>query len=175
MRSNAPAGAAPISALMRQAFEGHRISEVKEPTMSRSSSPGSISAASSAFRMASHSRLKAPSPAARSQILRSRMPVRFTIHSSDVSTIASRSALVNTPAGNEEPVPAIRTPEGRWHGHPVSTSTAHNRSLMLSLTWALTYMVARRIAFVIVRALLDPWQMRQRPLTPRRGAPPYSW
>ena len=30
---------------------------------------------------------------------RSRMPVRLTIHSSDVSTIRSRSALVRTPAG----------------------------------------------------------------------------
>ncbi len=36
---------------------------------------------------------------------RSRMPVLLTIHSSDVSTIRSRSALVSTPAGAYRPQP----------------------------------------------------------------------
>src|SRR5262245_42361077 len=35
------------------------------------------------------------------------MPVRVVIHSSDVSTIFSRSALVRTPSGYEWPVPRI--------------------------------------------------------------------
>src|SRR5437899_5955243 len=38
---------------------------------------------------------------------RSRMPVREMIHSSDVSTIFSRSAFVRTRAGRDEPVPLI--------------------------------------------------------------------
>jgi len=35
------------------------------------------------------------------------MPVRSTIHSSLVSTLAARSALVTHLAGNAEPVPVI--------------------------------------------------------------------
>ena len=40
---------------------------------------------------------------------RSRMPVRVTIHSSDVSTIFSNSALVRIRSGTYEPVPMIET------------------------------------------------------------------
>src|SRR6267142_2310868 len=38
---------------------------------------------------------------------RSRIPVREMIHSSEVSTILSRSAFVRTRAGRDEPVPRI--------------------------------------------------------------------
>ena len=40
---------------------------------------------------------------------RSRMPVRVTIHSSDVSTSRSRSALVRTRSGAYMPQPVMRT------------------------------------------------------------------
>ena len=41
---------------------------------------------------------------------RSRMPVRWTIHSSEVSTIFSRSALVSRRSGSAQPVPAMTVP-----------------------------------------------------------------
>ena len=41
---------------------------------------------------------------------RSFIPVRVTIHSSDVSNIFSRSAFVRTFAGTWCPTPAMRTP-----------------------------------------------------------------
>src|SRR5688500_13701604 len=47
-----------------------------------------------------------PSPAIR----RSRMPVRATIHSSLVSTLASRSALVSVAAGTARPQPPMVSP-----------------------------------------------------------------
>ena len=43
---------------------------------------------------------------------RSRMPVRVRIHSSDVSTMRSRSALVRTPSGAYMPQPVIRALRG---------------------------------------------------------------
>ena len=48
-------------------------------------------------------------------------------------------------------------------------------SVMLSLTPVWTKARARTMAFVMVRATLDPWEIRQTPFTPRSGAPPYSW
>ena len=47
-------------------------------------------------------------------IRRSRIPVRSTIHSSFVSTISSRSALVKTRSGKATPVPTMAN--GRWGG-----------------------------------------------------------
>ena len=43
---------------------------------------------------------------------RSRMPVRVRIHSSDVSTMRSRSALLSTRSGTYEPQPVMRTLRG---------------------------------------------------------------
>ncbi len=40
---------------------------------------------------------------------RSRMPVRDRIHSSEVSTMRSRSVLLSTRSGTYEPQPVIRT------------------------------------------------------------------
>ncbi len=40
---------------------------------------------------------------------RSRIPVRVTIHSSEVSTMRSRSAFVSTADGAYRPQPVIRT------------------------------------------------------------------
>ena len=34
---------------------------------------------------------------------------------------------------------------------------------------------ARSTAFIMVRATLEPCEIRQVPFTPRSGAPPYSW
>ncbi len=53
---------------------------------------------------------------------RSRMPVRVTIHSSEVSTIRSRSALVSTWAGAYRPQPVSLTERCRRGRHAGSTS-----------------------------------------------------
>src|SRR5216117_2999167 len=73
-----------------------------------STSCGSSSAISSARRHAISARsLEACSGAA---MRRSRMPVRSTIHSSDVSTSFARSWFVSTRSGTYMPVPVMVTP-----------------------------------------------------------------
>jgi hypothetical protein len=73
------------------------MSGVMVATMMRSMSSGATPASAIARRAASRARSEVASagPAMR----RSRMPVRVVIHSSEVSTMRSRSALVITRAG----------------------------------------------------------------------------
>src|SRR5689334_5167422 len=78
--------------------------------MSFASRPAMSSALRAAFSARS---LDACSGAA---MRRSRMPVRSTIHSSDVSTIRDRSSFVSRRSGTYMPVPVMvtpRTPSGR--------------------------------------------------------------
>ena len=68
------------------------------------------------------------------------------------------------------------TPEGRVHASTCSTSlTVARRATIFSLIFASANALPRRIAFLMVRSLLEPWLMSDTPLTPRSGAPPYSW
>jgi len=84
LTSNAPALEAPRRAWISAEHDGRRWSGVSVPTMMRSSSLGSTLALSSACRAAwRHRSLVACSGVAKR---RSRIPVRWTIHSSDVST-----------------------------------------------------------------------------------------
>ena len=74
------------------------ISEMSTPDMSRAARPASVDI-----------------PTVVPPTWRSRMPVRSTIHSSDVSIICSRSLLVSVFGPRAEPQPVItapRTPEG---------------------------------------------------------------
>ena len=81
--------------------------------MRRSIVAGSTPACSIAFRPAS-----AASPAVVPPVRRSLMPVRSVIHSSVVSSRASRSALVSTPSGSAVPQPMIRPLRGAGHDDP---------------------------------------------------------
>ncbi len=72
------------------------MSGVTVPTTMRSISPGAVEAASRAARAALAAMSELVSPA---ETLRSLMPVREVIHSSDVSTMPSNSRLVTTLAG----------------------------------------------------------------------------
>ncbi len=69
-------------------------------------SSGSSPATATARRPATAAMLAVVSWAAATR--RSRIPVRETIHSSEVSTIRSRSAFVRTASGAYEPQPLIR-------------------------------------------------------------------
>ena len=94
-----------------QAAEGNTMSGVEVATMIRSIACGSQSAAASARRAASTPRSLQVTPG--SAKWRKRMPVRSTIHSSEVSmpSAASRaasSALLTRPGGRKLPVPAMR-------------------------------------------------------------------
>ena len=85
-----------------QAVDGNAISGVTVPTTTRSIS---FACTPAAFR-AAFAALEAMSEVGSSTaILRSFMPVRVAIQSSEVSTIFSRSWLVSTLAGTYEPVP----------------------------------------------------------------------
>ncbi len=75
------------------------------PTMITSRSSGRVFAISSARIAAFGAMSEVTSPGA--AIRRSLMPVRSVIHSSDVSTIFSRSLLVRTFSGTYDPVPMI--------------------------------------------------------------------
>src|SRR5262245_46471157 len=82
-----------------------------------STSEGSNHAISSARRAATTARSDEASPAA--TMRRSWMPVRSRIHSSDVSTIFSRSKLVITPSGTCIPVPTMVAPRTSSGGFTV--------------------------------------------------------
>src|SRR5512138_3294542 len=85
------------------------------PTMIASISSGSTFAISQARRAARTARSLVASPSAITW--RSRIPVRSTIHWSFVSTSFSRSALVRTFSGANEPVPATyERIESPWGG-----------------------------------------------------------
>jgi len=90
----------------RQAVDGKIRSGVVVPSTIRSSSDALTPAASSARCAARNARSPVVSPSA--AIWRWRMPVRVRIHSSLVSTIFSRSALVTTRSGSALPVAMMR-------------------------------------------------------------------
>jgi hypothetical protein len=103
----------PASSLsaMRQALDGQVISLHTEAWMIMSSSAACMPASSRACRRASAASWHSDSPWLRSITRRSRTPVRWTIHSSEVSRIFSRSWLLSTLSGTAEPMPASRTPQ----------------------------------------------------------------
>src|SRR5438445_3225524 len=88
-----------------QALAGIGMSGVTVAQITRSSSPGSTPDARRASRAA---RLAKNDIGSSSRaIRRSRIPVRVVIQSSEVSTILSRSALVRTLSGRQDPVPRM--------------------------------------------------------------------
>jgi len=80
-------------------------SPVTVPTMIWSISPGDTFASARARFAASDARND--EGVFGSEMRRSRIPVRETIHSSEVSTIASRSLFVRTRLGVYDPVPMM--------------------------------------------------------------------
>ncbi len=95
--SNAQAFVAPSLSWTRQAVAGKIMSGVIVATMMSSTSVGSRPRRSRASRAARTARSLVAVPGSARR--RSRIPVRVRIHSSDVSTIFSRSALVTTRSG----------------------------------------------------------------------------
>src|SRR5688572_22169205 len=91
-----------------QDIDGRMRSGVTVAMKMWSTSWTSRPAASSALRAASVAMSELSTPD--SIMRRSRMPVRVTIHSSEVSTIFSRSAFDNTRSGRKLPVPAMVAP-----------------------------------------------------------------
>jgi hypothetical protein len=89
------------------AVVGKNMSGVEVATITRSTSAASTPARSSAERAAGRARSLAASSSA--AIRRSLIPVRSVIHSSDVSTICSRSAFVRTRSGTCAPIPVMPT------------------------------------------------------------------
>src|SRR2546428_9572126 len=104
-RSKAAAPVAPSLSWTMQAVAGIGMSGVTVAQMIRSTwearRPAELSACSAA-RVANWDMYSSSAA-----ICRSRMPVREAIHSSDVSTIFSRSAFVRTRSGRADPVPLM--------------------------------------------------------------------
>ena len=96
-RSNPQAPAMPILSWTRQAVLGKNMSGVVVPTTRNPMSRG-VSPAPSIARLAA-STARSEVAASASAMWRVRMPVRFRIHASDVSTSFSRSSLVMTRGG----------------------------------------------------------------------------
>ena len=107
LQSKAAAFFAPSFAWIRDEQAGTIWSGVTVPTTIRSRSSGRSFAAASARFPASYAMSDVASPSAAHR--RSLIPVRWTIHSSDVSTIFSKYELGTTRAGTYEPVPAMPT------------------------------------------------------------------
>lgn len=102
--SNAPQDR-PSASCTAGAVGGSEASGVLVATTTRSIEAGSAPASSSAARPASIA-----SPVVEPPMRRSRIPVRSTIHASEVSSVASRSELVTTFEGRLAPTPATRMP-----------------------------------------------------------------
>jgi len=85
--------------------EGNGLSGVAVATMMPSNSDAVVPARQSAFTAASLPMVDTVSSGRAKR--RSRMPVRSTIHWSDVSSVFSKSALVTIRSGIETPSPAI--------------------------------------------------------------------
>ena len=96
-RSKPQALVAPILCCSRHAVLGNIMSGVVVPTTMKSMSAGVMPAWAIACSAASFARSEVATPG--STMWRSRIPVRCWIHSSLVSTIFSRSALVSTRGG----------------------------------------------------------------------------
>src|SRR5438477_318448 len=106
-RSYAAASVAPIASATSAAVEGNTMSGVTVATMTRSTSLPSTPACASASRAAGSARSESASSAA--AIRRSRMPVRSTIHSSEVSTYCESSSFFTTRSGTLQPSPVMET------------------------------------------------------------------
>ena len=145
-----------------------------------SRSIGARPAASSAGFAARTQKSESTSPSL--AIRRSRIPVRDVIHSSDVSTIFSRSAFERIRSGNARPVPAIVAwsivpPSERKAGcYRLRAGGANVIALarILSGIRRSTKSCAALIALRTALAFERPCPMRHAPFTPRSGAPPYS-
>ncbi len=98
---------------MRQAVAGKTMSGVTVATISASTSSGPSPRCAMSRRTASAPMVEVVSPSA--PILRSRIPVRLTIQSSDVSSRAASSALVTRRSGTypDTPVMAARGTTGK--------------------------------------------------------------
>src|SRR3990172_6479119 len=123
-RSNAPEFTAPSPSWIRQAVAGNVYSGVAVATTIKSISCGRTPALSSASLAAAN-----PIEADVSFGLatrRSRMPVRVTIHSSLVSTVRERSALVTTLLGTYLPQPTM------WAWRPFLDSAMAHLYLLLT-------------------------------------------
>ncbi len=105
LTSNAAGPRSPSLCCNQHAVDGNRVSGVEVPTMIASSSLGVRSAAVQARSRASAARSEVATPS--SAIRRSRIPVRSAIHWSEVSTMASSSALVSTRDGRARAVAKI--------------------------------------------------------------------
>src|SRR6267378_1235199 len=92
---------------MRHAVEGNGRSPVTVPTMIWSSFSPWMPASRTARRAASVA--SAEAGVSGSEIRRSLIPVRVVIHSSEVSTIFSKSLFVRTRSGVQEPTPTMWT------------------------------------------------------------------
>src|SRR5205814_4355013 len=98
---------APIFFCTKQAVAGNSMSGVAVATKIRSTSSGLTFACSSACNAAFAAIALVSSSL--EAMRRSLMPVRVVIHSSEVSTIRDRSALVRRFSGTQLPVPTIET------------------------------------------------------------------
>src|SRR5262245_15349675 len=107
LQSKAAAFFAPSLPWISEEQAGIIWSGVTVPTTIRSRSSGLSLAAASARFPASKAMSDVASPSAAYR--RSLIPVRWTIHSSEVSTIFSNQAFGTTRAGTYEPVPAMPT------------------------------------------------------------------
>ena len=105
--SNALAFSQPSWCWTWQATVGMRWSAVSVPTTIRSMSAGPTPASSMARSAAARARSELFSSSATKR--RSRMPVRWVIHSSLVSMMRAKSSLLITRSGTYEPVPAMPT------------------------------------------------------------------
>src|SRR5690348_7130700 len=106
LTSNAMQPLAPRRSWIRHAVAGKMRSGVVVPSTTMSSSNALTPASANACWAARNARSPVVSPSAATR--RSRMPVRVRIHSSLVSTIFSRSALVTTRSGSALPVARMR-------------------------------------------------------------------
>ena len=106
-RSNPQADVAPILFCSTQAVLGKIVSGVVVPTTMKPMSVGATPACFMAPNAASFARSDVAIPG--STMWRSRMPVRCSIHSFDVSTSFSRSELVSRRGGTNVDSPAIFT------------------------------------------------------------------
>ena len=120
--SNAGTEGSPSSAPMKQAVDGKTISGVIVAQTISSISFGSSPAAAIALRAAAVPRVAVLSPGP--AIRRSRMPVRWTIHSSLVSTIRDSSSLVRRFSGKALPVPMMVAPKSGMGGANCGLSIA---------------------------------------------------
>ena len=106
-RSYAAASGIPSSSARIAAVAGNAMSGVTVATRTRSISAGGTPACSRASLHAGSAMSESASSCA--AIRRSRMPVRVTIHSSDVSTSVDSSSFVRTRSGTWQPRPLIET------------------------------------------------------------------